>query len=186
MSPLQDDGTVCVTYIFLKRPIDAQALLTQTVTMANSSFAARNAVNDDVELGGIDEIIGFHIRLAHGAVYRHFTETFNHLDLTQKQVSVLWLIDDHPDMAQADIGRRLQIDRATVMAIINRLQKRGYVERGYSAEDRRRQTLHLTDAGHQALLSAREAILDHEKWLKSRFSPAETTKLVELLRRIHG
>ena len=154
--------------------------------MADRSLAARDAVNDDAELGAIDEIIGFHIRLAHGAVYRHFTETFSDLDLTQKQVSVLWLIDDHPDMAQADIGRRLQMDRATVMAIINRLQKRGYVERGYATEDRRRQSLHLTDAGHRALLSAREAILDHEKWLKSRFSPAEAAMLVELLRRIHG
>lgn len=142
--------------------------------------------NTDPDIGGIDEIVGFHIRLAHGAVYRHFTEAFSELDLTQKQVSVLWLIDDHPDIAQADIGRRLQIDRATIMAIVNRLQKRGYVERGSSTEDRRRQTLHLTKTGHQALVSARGAILEHEKWLKSRFSPAETALLIELLRRIHG
>lgn len=140
----------------------------------------------DADIGGIDQIVGFHIRLAHGAVYRHFTETFSDLDLTQKQVSVLWLIDDHPDIAQADIGRRLQIDRATVMAIVNRLQKRGYVERGGAKEDRRRQTLHLTDAGHEALVSARACILAHEQWLKSRFSPAEVATLVELLRRIHG
>ena len=52
--------------------------------------------------------MGFHIRLAHGAVYRHFTETFSDLDLTQKQVSVLWLVDDHPGIAQIDVGQRLQ------------------------------------------------------------------------------
>lgn len=153
--------------------------------MAITSLAKRPAVNDDADIGGIDEIIGFHIRLAHGAVYRHFTETFSDLDLTQKQVSVLWLIDDHPDMAQADIGRRLQIDRATVMAIVNRLQKRGYVERGDSTLDRRRQTLHLTRSGRDALDLARRAILEHESWLKSRFTPAEAALLIELLRRIH-
>ncbi|ATY33530.1 MarR family transcriptional regulator [Sphingomonas psychrotolerans] len=140
---------------------------------------------EQVGIGGIEEIVGFHIRLAHGAVYRHFTETFSELDLTQKQVSVLWLIDDHPDIAQADIGRRLQMDRATVMAIINRLQKRGFVERGASTIDRRRQTLHISEAGHAALLAARACILDHERWLKARFTPAETALLVELLRRIH-
>src|SRR5687768_17700293 len=91
---------------------------------------------EEVDIGGIDEIVGFHIRLAHGAVYRHFTETFSDLDLTQKQVSVLWLIDDHPDIAQADIGRRLQMDRATVMAMVNRLQNRGFIERGASTIDR--------------------------------------------------
>ncbi len=150
--------------------------MTRTTTEPNS---------EDRDIGGIDEIVGFHIRLAYGSVYRHFTETFADLELTQKQVSVLWLIDDHPDIAQADIGRRLQMDRATVMAIINRLQGRGFVERGASRGDRRRQTLHLTTAGHEALVSARACVMDHEAWLKARFTPRETATLVKLLRRIH-
>lgn len=87
---------------------------------------------DDGGIGPINDIVGFHIRLAHGAVYRHFMETFAHLDLTQKQVSVLWLVSDHPGIAQADLSRRLRMDRATVMAIVNRLQDRGYLERGRS------------------------------------------------------
>lgn len=139
----------------------------------------------EADIGDIDQIVGFHIRLAHGAVYRHFTETFADLDLTQKQVSALWLIDDHPDIAQADIGRRLQMDRATVMAIINRLQKRGFVERGASTGDRRRQTLHLTPAGHEALIKARASVLEHEAWLKARFNERELAQFVKLLRRIH-
>jgi len=39
----------------------------------------------DEDIGEIRNIVGFHIRLAHGAVYRHFTETFAHLDLTQSR-----------------------------------------------------------------------------------------------------
>lgn len=153
-----------------------------SITQPNRENVVEQA---DFDVGRLDEIIGFHLRMAHGAVYRHFTETFSELDLTQKQVSVLWLIEDHPDIAQADIGRLLQMDRATVMAIVNRLQKRGFVERGDVKEDRRRQTLHLTEAGREALVSAREAILEHENWLKSRFTPGETAMLIELLRRIH-
>ncbi|HEX7656300.1 MAG TPA: MarR family transcriptional regulator [Sphingomonas sp.] len=162
--------------------IDRQSPPVQAGKM-NYVDTSRHAVDED--LGGIDEILGFHIRLAHGAVYRHFTSTFSDLDLTQKQVSVLWLIDDHPDIVQADIGRRLQMDRATVMAIVNRLEKRGFIERGAPQSDRRRQTLHMTEAGHDALLAARECILEHEQWLKGRFSRGETTMLIELLRRIH-
>ncbi|TKD50371.1 MarR family winged helix-turn-helix transcriptional regulator [Sphingomonas baiyangensis] len=151
------------------------------------SSARKIAANaeDDADIGGIDGIVGFHIRLAHGAVYRHFTETFVDLELTQKQVSVLWLIDEHPDIAQADIGRRLQMDRATVMAIVNRLQKRGFVERGASTGDRRRQTLHLTSTGQAALAQARASVLEHEAWLKSRFTPREVALLIDLLKRIH-
>lgn len=140
---------------------------------------------DDGGIGGIDEIIGFHIRLAHGATYRHFTETFSELGLTQKMVSVLWLINDHPHIAQADIGRRLQMDRATTMAIINRLEARGLLVRGASTLDRRRQTLTLTDGGLDALVEARRCIDEHESWVRTRFSKKEATLLIELLRRIH-
>jgi DNA-binding MarR family transcriptional regulator len=178
---------VCYAYIFYNRAIDGSlpfpnAGAMNSMTQPNRENAAEQA---DFDVGRLDEIIGFHLRMAHGSVYRHFTETFSELDLTQKQVSVLWLIEDHPDIAQADIGRLLQMDRATVMAIVNRLQKRGFVERGDVKEDRRRQTLHLTEAGREALVSAREAILEHENWLKSRFTPGETAMLIELLRRIH-
>ena len=139
----------------------------------------------DLGLGAIDDIIGFHIRLAHGATYRHFTETFCELGLTQKMVSVLWLIADHPNIAQADIGRELQMDRATTMAIVNRLEARDLLRRGASTLDRRRQTLTLTRDGQNALVEARRCIGEHEHWLKSRFTKREATLLIELLRRIH-
>ena len=142
-------------------------------------------IEGDDDIGEIRNIVGFHIRLAHGAVYRHFTETFTDLDLTQKQVSVLWLVDDHPDIAQTDLAHRMRMDRATTMAIINRIEARDLLIRGKSETDGRKQTLNLTDAGREMLRVAKQAILDHENWLKSRFSDKEVTKLIELLTRIH-
>ena len=143
-------------------------------------------VGRDEFIGEIDDIVGFHIRRAHGSVYRHFTETFADLGLTQKQVSVLWLVADHPAIAQTELSRRLQLDRATVMAIVNRLQERGFLVRGASPTDRRMQTLHLSAAGEAALQAAKAAVREHEAWLKSRFSDAEVHTLIALLRRIHG
>lgn len=142
-------------------------------------------IEGDDDIGEIRNIVGFHIRLAHGTVYRHFTETFTDLDLTQKQVSVLWLVDDHPDIAQTDLAHRMRMDRATTMAIINRLEARDLLIRGKSETDGRKQTLNLTAAGQEMLRVAKQAILDHENWLKSRFSEKEVTKLIELLTRIH-
>jgi DNA-binding MarR family transcriptional regulator len=142
-------------------------------------------VEGDEDIGEIGNIVGFHIRLAHGATYRHFTETFADLDLTQKQVSLLWLIDDHPDIAQTDLAQRMRMDRATTMAIVNRLQTRGYLVRGKSVSDARKQTLNLTEDGRRALSVAKEAIAEHEKWLKSRFTPKEVKTLIAMLTRIH-
>jgi DNA-binding MarR family transcriptional regulator len=142
-------------------------------------------VAGDEDIGEIRNIVGFHIRLAYGAVYRHFTETFANLDLTQKQVSVLWLVDDHPDIAQTDLSSRMRMDRATTMAIVNRLESRRYLVRGKSKSDGRKQTLNLTPIGRKALVTAKAAIRQHEHWLKSRFTAREVAKLIELLTRIH-
>ena len=137
------------------------------------------------ELGGLNDILGLRIRLAHGAVYRHFAETFADLDLTQKQVSVLWLVSDNPGVAQTDLAQRLHMDRATTMGIVNRLQNRHYLRRGPSAQDRRRKTLYLTPEGEAMLQRARECIWAHESWLKSRFTKREVKTLMALLDRIH-
>jgi len=139
----------------------------------------------DEDIGEIRKIVGFHIRLAYGAVYRHFTETFAHLDLTQKQVSVLWLVGDHPDIAQTGLAQRMRMDRATTMAIVNRLEAKGYLVRRKSSSDGRKQALNLTAPGRKALSTAKRAIQQHERWLKSRFSAKEVLKLIELLTRIH-
>jgi DNA-binding MarR family transcriptional regulator len=142
-------------------------------------------VSGDEDIGEIRNIVGFHIRLAHGAVYRHFTETFAHLDLTQKQVSALWLVSDHPGIAQTGLAQRMRMDRATTMAIVNRLEAKGYMTRRKSRSDARKQALNLTEAGRRALATAKRAIQQHEHWLKSRFTDKEVAKLIELLTRIH-
>ena len=137
------------------------------------------------QTGELNDIVGFHIRLAHGAVYRHFTETFADLGLTQKQVSVLWLVDETPGIAQIELGSELQMDRATTMTIVNRLQDRGYLRREKSETDGRKQALYLTDEGVDALGQAKDCIRQDEGWLKQRFTDAELKLLVDLLKRIH-
>lgn len=139
---------------------------------------------DNEAIGEIRNVLGFHIRLAHGAVYRRFMETFAGLDLTQKQVSMLWLIDDRPDISQTDLSHQMRMDRATTMGIVNRLQARGYLVRGKSPSDGRKQTLNLTGGGRRALGAAKEAIGEHERWLKSRFTDKEVETLIEMLTRI--
>ncbi len=145
--------------------------------------APRTEEADDI--GRLRDVLGFHIRLAHGAVYRHFTESFAELDLTQKQVSVLWLVDDHPGIAQTGIAARMRMDRATTMAIVNKLQARGLLVRRPSPSDGRKQALELTDAGRAVLTEAKRAVEQHEAWLRSRFTPREVETLLRLLQRIY-
>src|SRR6266404_9414653 len=49
-----------------------------------------------------------------------------------------------------------------------------------SRSDGRKQALNLTAPGRRALSTAKRAIQQHERWLKSRFSAKEVLKLIEL------
>lgn len=151
------------------------------------SYNALIENNDRQEgkVGSLHDILGFHIRLAHGAVYRHFSETFAGLGLTQKQVSALWLVSECPGISQTEMGSRIGMDRATSMTITNRLQARALLRRERSATDARKQALFLTSDGEAMLGKAKACIESHEEWLKSRFTADEVKKLVEMLTRIH-
>ncbi|MDR6850552.1 DNA-binding MarR family transcriptional regulator [Sphingomonas sp. BE123] len=135
--------------------------------------------------GDLDRNLGLRLRRAHGAVQRHFVEHFADLGLTQKQVSVLWLTGDHPDLAQADLAQALDMDRATTMALVHGLEKRALVSRSPSRTDGRRIAFRLTETGEALLAQAKVAIAAHETWLKARFSKAELGTLEELLARIY-
>ena len=130
-------------------------------------------------------IIGFHIAQANLRVQRHFMDSMMHLDLTPKQVAVLWLIEAYPDIAQIELAQLLQIDRNTIMGIVNRLEKRAFLSRAPGDGDKRRQVLVITPEGMEALRRAREAVEGHERWLKRLFSTREGTQLTALLERIY-
>ena len=135
--------------------------------------------------GGIEQAPGFHLAQAQGSSSRHFAEIAAPLGLTQKQVFALWLVADHPGISQIDLGQRLQMDRATTMGVVNRLQARGLIRREKSSSDGRKQALYLDPAGEAAIAAARLAVRDHENWLASRFTAAELGILTDLLARLH-
>ena len=135
--------------------------------------------------GDLEAILGLRIRRAHGAVQRHFAQHFGALGLTQKQISVLWLADAHPDIAQIDIARMLDMDRATTMALVHALEQRSLLARTRSESDRRRIAFRLTEEGARLLAQAKTAIAANEAWLADRFSMAERSQLRDLLERIY-
>jgi DNA-binding MarR family transcriptional regulator len=138
-----------------------------------------------LDLDGLSDLLGFHLRLSHVAVYRDFVLAMAEVDLTQKQCATLQLIGANPGVSQVDLAVTLGTDRATMMAMIDRLEQRGFISRQRSASDRRRQELSLTDAGNEALAEAKRIIAAHEREFTSRFTPDELSALVEALRRIH-
>ena len=87
----------------------------------------------------LDGLLGYRLRRAQGAMHRDFMAAVASLDLTQKQAATLWLIHSNAGVAQVSVAAALGMDRATMMAIVDRLEERGLVIRKRSSTDRRRQ-----------------------------------------------
>jgi DNA-binding MarR family transcriptional regulator len=124
------------------------------------------------------------MRMAQTIMHRDFINTLKELDLTQKQVAVLALLDENPDSSQVSISNTLESDPATMMAMMDRLEDRGLIYRTRSRIDRRKQELNLTDAGKTILQSAYGLIAGHEKRFRSLFTPAEVDQLITLLQKM--
>jgi len=131
----------------------------------------------------LDGLLGYHLRRAQGAMHRDYMATVAGVDLTQKQTATLWLINANPGVSQVSIAQALGMDRATMMAVTDRMEERGLLVRKRSTVDRRRQELYLTPAGQSALRKVKSRIVEHEARFKALFKPAELAALLAALDR---
>jgi DNA-binding MarR family transcriptional regulator len=146
---------------------------------------AESATAHGLSLGILPELLGFHVRLAHVAMYRDFAEHLAALDLTQKQAATLQLIGANEGLSQIDICATLGTDRSTIMGLVSRLQKRALVTRQRSKVDGRRQELYLTPKGKATLAQANALVRKHERNFTERFTAPELAALFDALKRVH-
>jgi len=139
------------------------------------------ALNLDI----LPSLLGFRVRLANLEIYRDFTEKTAPIGLTQKQAAVLILIGANPGTSQITMAKFLGTDRATMMAMVNRLQAARLIERRPSETDRRRSALVLTRAGLVALEDLKARLARHERKFTARFSEAELAQFMEFLSRLY-
>ncbi|HEY2095304.1 MAG: MarR family transcriptional regulator, temperature-dependent positive regulator of motility [Pseudonocardiales bacterium] len=107
-------------------------------------------------------------------------------DVTKPQYAILRAVAANPGLDQAAAGQFTGTDKATVTAMLDRLQRRGLLTRDVHPDDRRRRQLHLTPRGEE-LLAAMTPTVDHlNEELLSRLSDVERGQLTALLTKLAG
>src|SRR5512137_2411632 len=100
-----------------------------------------------LEHGVLTSLVGFHLRQAQIAVFRDFTATTGSLDITPGLFAVLVLIEGNAGLKQSELAKAVRLDRSTVVSVIDKLERRGLVDRHAGASDRRSNALRLTAKG---------------------------------------
>ncbi len=143
------------------------------------------AAKPSLRFDGLDEVLGFHLRQAQGAIHRRLIAELAAFDLSQKQGAVLWLIGANPGVSQIDLSAALAMDRATTLGIIDRLEARELVQRQKSKTDRRRQELYLQPEGQKMLVAMKAKVLAHEAAFAGRYTDTELATFIDFLRRAY-
>lgn len=104
---------------------------------------------------------------------RRLDLAFRHLDLTQARWSVLFELSRHEEITQIELARNLWIEGATLVRLLDGLEKAGLVERRPCPQDRRAKTLRLTDQANGLIREMKRIAADNRAELLADVSPED-------------
>ena len=107
-------------------------------------------------------------------------------ELTSVQFAALDGIAQQPGIDQASLAATISFDRATIGGVIDRLERKGLVQRWVSAQDRRARLLHLTPAGRQLLLASRPVVEALQDEILAPLTRAERAAFLALAHKALG
>jgi DNA-binding MarR family transcriptional regulator len=132
----------------------------------------------------LDDRLGPLLGRAHLA-HRAVTErALADLGLGPREFGALSLLVRHGPLSQQRLGERQGIDRTTMVALVDALERKGLVERRRDPRDRRAYALEATAEGRRVLPLASAAADRAEEEVLAGVAPADRRRLKELLREI--
>ncbi len=139
-----------------------------------------------VELGELNDLLGFLIRIAQIQTFEQFFEAFDMRDLRPGEVSSLLVIGHNPCIRQGLLAQALRIKPAQMSKLIRSLDKRRLVERIIPEDDRRSVELRLTREGESVLEHYRPMLNALDPIQRGNLSEDEDRLLKSLLRKLVG
>jgi DNA-binding MarR family transcriptional regulator len=104
-------------------------------------------------LGVVDNLIGFHLRLAQDAVFQAFVRELADVpgmrNIAPGHSTLITLISQNPGITQTALSKAAARDKSTLTPILNDFVKRGFVSRKRLATDKRSFALNLTPKGQK-------------------------------------
>ena len=104
--------------------------------------------------------------------------------LRGKELGALKILAAEGPLSQQRLGERMGVDRTTMVAVVDALEREGYAERRRDDEDRRAYAVRPTAAGRRVLRRAAGAIERAEDRFLAGISGDDRLRLKALLREL--
>ncbi|MEV6489603.1 MarR family transcriptional regulator [Actinoplanes sp. NPDC051633] len=103
---------------------------------------------------------------------------------SRAEFAMLATLEEFGGLSQADLGRRIGLDRSDVTALVTASEEAGLIRRERDGVDRRRMTLTMTRAGARRLGRLQQAIDEAQAEILDGFTAADRRQLATLLTRL--
>ena len=123
----------------------------------------------------------FQLGVAGSQITQSFSRRIEHIGLSHKQVGLLAVVDAGVATSQREIATRLHVAPSLVVTLVDQLTSTGAVRRTRSRNDRRVQTIEITDEGRKLLKTATDVASRLDADLRTSLSPDDQQALDRLL-----
>ena len=130
--------------------------------------------------------VGFLLARAHLVARAQADAALDKFGLSMKAYAALATLMSAGPVSQQNLSRRIGMDPATMVDVIDSLERSGQLERRRNPDDRRANSLLVTAKGKQLYRRAEQAVAAAEAETLKRMKPAERAALMELLGKIAG
>ncbi len=130
------------------------------------------------------ELPGYALRRAANAMMSELSARLAEIDLRISDASVLLLLSGERTMTSSDIGRMLDIQRANMVPLLNRLEAAGLIAR--EPLDRKSMAIVLSEGGRDKLKQVRRITTAFENDLMQRIPAEHRDHLLPALNALWG
>jgi DNA-binding MarR family transcriptional regulator len=155
----------------------SDALLAEDRSSLGSSAAGGSA-------GDLPGFLYYHLYRAQNRIAQDFAEAIGPDDITPCQFNALCHIRTSPGLSQTQLSTAIGREKSTITPIIDRLERRGLVNRQASPSDRRTYALYLSPLGETTYQHMVDTATNHDQNMQGRLSANELETLVDLLQRV--
>lgn len=163
-----------------RHDVTSSAAQTSPRKRAGNGAVQRNDP-DEVGLDALVGHAGYAVRRFQIWIFQDFIRTLGEVDIRPTQYSVLTVIGANPGLSQMAVAKRLGIERARLVHLLDSLERRRYVKRVKSKTDRRSHALHLTPRGATELAKFKRLAAEHERHVEAKIGRQNRQHLLRIL-----
>lgn len=133
-----------------------------------------------------EESVGYWTGLASQAFQRAINEELAPHGVTFRQAQVLAWLQLHPQLSQTDLAARMMIEPPTLVGILDRMERDGWIERIGCAGDRRKKLIRALPAADTVWSTVAEISRGVRARATAGMTPEEVEQFKALLRKMQS